>query len=264
MFDATFSLLAQDEPPPVTVQRPGGVSPYVLACDHAGNRIPRRLDTLGLAPRHLDRHIAWDLGAAEVASELSERLDAALAIQRYSRLVIDCNRSTEAPDSIVTLSEGTEIPGNHGLDEAAAESRAREIFHPYHDRIASLLDSRQAAGQPSILICVHSFTPVYLGKERPWHLGVLYNRDRRLADPIFDLLAGDGDLCVGDNDPYSVDDESDHTIPVHAERRGIPYIEFEIRQDLVATAADRSEWAARLADLLTRALDQAPALVRLP
>lgn len=259
MFDATVSLLAQDEPPPVTVQRPGGASPFVLACDHAGNRIPRRLDNLGLDLPHLERHIAWDIGAAEVARDLSDRLDSALTMQGYSRLVIDCNRSPDVPDSIAPHSEDTRIPGNHNIDKAAAELRAREIFHPYHDRIAGMLDSRQAAGRPSILICVHSFTPVYLGEQRPWHLGILYNRDRRLADPLFDLLARDGDLCIGDNEPYGVDDDSDYTIPVHAERRGIPYVEFEIRQDLVVTAAGQSEWAARLEDLLIRALDAMPA-----
>jgi predicted N-formylglutamate amidohydrolase len=248
----------------VAAQRRDGTSPFVLACDHAGNRIPRRLDRLGLDLPHLERHIAWDIGAAEVARDLSQRLGAALVMQRYSRLVIDCNRSRDAPDSITAHSEDTRIPGNHCMDEAAAEQRAREIFHPYHDRIAGMLDSRQAAGRPSILVSVHSFTPIYLGEKRPWHLGVLYNRDRRLADPLIELLARSDDLCIGNNQPYAVNDESDYTIPVHAERRGIPCVEFEIRQDLIATASGQSEWAARLSDLLNQALEKMPAFVYSP
>ncbi len=249
-------LLAADEPAPLTVVREDGASPFFLACDHAGNRIPRSLGTLGLEARHLERHIAWDIGAAAVAQGLSARLDAPLVLQNYSRLVIDCNRAPQAADSIAAFSEDTPVPGNRELAPGEAEARVRAVFDPYHDAIARLLDARAAAGRASVLVAVHSFTPVYNGDARPWHLGVLYNRDGRFAAALLDLLAGDGDLCVGDNEPYANDDESDYTIPVHGERRGLVHVEFEIRQDLVATAQGQSEWAARLAELLARGLER--------
>ncbi|MFQ5958415.1 MAG: N-formylglutamate amidohydrolase [Alphaproteobacteria bacterium] len=249
-------LLSPDEPAPATMVRAGGASPFFLACDHASNRIPRSLGALGLEPRHLERHIAWDVGAAAVAHELSARLDATLALQNYSRLVIDCNRAPDVAGSITAFSEDTPIPGNRDLDPAEARARVREVFDPYHDAIAAALDRRAAEGRASVLVAVHSFTPVYNGDARPWHLGVLYNRDGRFASELLDLLAGDGDLCIGDNEPYAIDDESDYTIPVHGERRGLVHVEFEIRQDLVATAQGQSEWAARLADLLARGLER--------
>ena len=152
-------LLAPDEPSPVRVERPAGASPFFLACEHAGKRIPRRLGTLGLDDHELERHIAWDIGAEAVALGLSARLDATLVSQTYSRLVIDCNRDPSVETSIVTVSEATEIPGNHGLSPAAAEARADAIFHPYQDRMVAELDSRDAAGRPSVLIDVHRFTP---------------------------------------------------------------------------------------------------------
>lgn len=256
MTDGESPLLAPDEPPSVTVERPDGSSPYLLTCDHAGNRIPRRLGTLGLRGPDLEGHVAWDIGAAGVARRLSERLDATLVLQTYSRLVIDCNRPLDSPDSIAITSEDMEIPGNRNLDPVAAEARAREIFHAYHDRIAAALDARQASGQPSLLVAVHSFAPVYKGVRRPWHVGILYGRDGRLAGTLLELLAGEGDLCIGDNEPYSVDDESDYTIPTHGERRGIPHVLIEIRQDLIATAPGQSGWAARLSELLGRACDR--------
>jgi len=247
-------LLAADEPAPVTVERSAGLSAFFLACDHAGDRIPKRLRSLGLDDRDLGRHIAIDIGAAAVARRLSAQLDATLALQTYSRLVIDCNRAFDAQGSIATISETTDIPGNRALDPGQAEARRREIFTPYHDTIRGLLDQRAAAGQTSVLVAVHSFTPVFKGVSRPWHIGLLYNRDRRLADIMFDLLGRDDGLCVGDNQPYAVGDATDYTIPVHGERRGIAHIEIEIRQDLVTEPEGQAEWAARLAKVLTAAL----------
>jgi len=253
MDDIDHALLDPDEAPAVSVARAHGASPLFLACDHASNRIPRRLGSLGLAAAALQRHIAWDIGAAGVARGLSERLDATLVMQNYSRLVIDCNRRPEVADSIPTVSENTEIPGNRNLSPAQARARVAEILAPYHQGIAGHLDARRERGLASVLVAVHSFTPVYDGTERPWHVGVLYNRDPRLPGIMLDLLGDEDHLVVGDNQPYQVGDLTDYTIPVHGEARGIAHVEIEIRHDLIATEADQAAWADRLADLLVRA-----------
>lgn len=247
------SLLGPDEPPACQSHRLQGRSAYFLVCDHGGNRLPHVLGNLGLPPAELERHIAWDIGAAGLAHGLAEMLDAALIEQTYSRLVIDCNRPPGVPSSIPELSEATSIPGNQQLSPAAAEARRAAIFAPYHARISAELDARSTAGRPTILVSVHSFTPVYAGMARPWHAGLLYNRDARLGRIMFDLLRAEGDLVVGDNQPYSVDDETDYTIPVHGERRRLPHVALEIRQDLLADAAGQAAWAARLARLLRQA-----------
>ncbi len=255
MTEADHRLLHADEPPAVSVARRHGVSPLFLTCDHASNRIPRRLDSLGLQAPRLQSHIAWDIGAAGVARGLSERLDATLVVQNYSRLVIDSNRRPEAPDSIPSVSENTEIPGNRNLHPAQARARVDEILAPYHDGITRHLDARRRRRRASVLVAVHSFTPVYDGSARPWHLGVLYNRDPRLPHIMLDLLAGADHLVVGDNQPYQIGDLTDYTIPAHGEARGIAHVELEIRQDLIATEAGQAAWADRLADVLMRALD---------
>ncbi len=256
MTEADHRLLHADEPPAVSVARRHGGSPLFLTCEHASNRIPRRLGSLGLDAAPLQSHIAWDIGAAAVARGLSERLDATLVVQNYSRLVIDSNRRPEAPDSIPTVSENTEIPGNRDLHPAQARARVDEILAPYHDAITRDLDARRHAGRASVLLAVHSFTPVYDGNARPWHVGVLYNRDARLPHIMLDLLAGADHLVVGDNQPYQIGDLTDYTIPAHGEARGIAHVELEIRQDLIATEAGQAVWADRLADLLVRALDR--------
>jgi len=244
-------LLALDEPSSVATSGASGQSPFLLVCDHAGNRIPHSLGTLGVSESERARHIAWDIGAACVAKLLAERLGALAILQTYSRLVIDCNRPPHVESSIPTISERTEIPGNHALTEVDRTRRIDAIFRPYHDRIAHELDRRREAKLPTALVAVHSFTPVYLGDARPWHAGLLYNRDDRLSRPLIALLRAEGGLVVGDNEPYAVSDESDYTIPVHAERRGLAYAEIEIRQDLIADAAGQEIWADRLARVLT-------------
>jgi predicted N-formylglutamate amidohydrolase len=248
-------LLERDEPRPFEVAGRDGRSPFVLGCDHAGRGMPRSLGSLGLGPKELTSHIAWDIGAGGVARRLAAELDAVVVWQRYSRLVIDCNRPLSAADSIVTRSERTPIPGNQNLRPAEAESRAREIFHPYHDQIRSELEARREAGRPTIFVAMHSFTPVFMDVARPWHVGVLYNRDARLAEPLLGLLRGEGDLTVGCNEPYAASDETDFSIVQHGERRTIPHVELEIRQDLVSDEAGQIAWAKRLARLLTIAAE---------
>lgn len=244
------TLLFPDEPAAVLVDHPSGSSDLFLTCDHAGRRMPRRLGQLGLPDAELERHIAYDIGARAVAVRLADALDATLIAQVYSRLVIDCNRDPAVASSIPEISEVTEIPGNRGLTEAARAARRREIFEPYHAAIAAALDARATAGRPTALVAVHSFTPVYKGEVRPWHAAVLYNRDARLSLLLKRLLEEEGGLVIGDNQPYFVSDLTDYTIPVHAERRGLPYLELEIRQDLIATEAGQREWAERLTRLL--------------
>lgn len=236
------------------VAHPEGASPYLLVCDHAGRRLPTSLGWLGVPLSELERHIAWDIGIAGVSKQLADRIDAFLILQNYSRLVIDCNRSPASPDSIVTISETTRVPGNEGLSPAAAEARGREIFHPYHDRIRAELDARQCSKRPSALVALHSFTPSFKGVKRPWHVGVLYNRDARLADVLLARLRAEAGLVVGDNEPYRVTDTSDYTVMVHGELRGIPYVEIEIRQDLIADERGQALWAERLARVLPQAL----------
>ena len=249
-------LLGPGDPAPVEVLRPRGSSVLFLTCEHAGRSIPGCLGRLGLDERHLERHIAWDIGAAAVAKRLSKKLDATLVLQRYSRLVVDCNRGPGADDFVVTLSEDTEIPGNFGVTEDERRAREAEIFRPYHDTIRGLLDERVASGRPVVLASVHSCTPVFLGVSRPWHIGVLYQRDRRYAGILLELLAREAGLVVGDNQPYYMTDEKDYSVPVHGERRGLPHVELEIRQDLVLDESGQEQWADRLARVLPAGVDR--------
>ena len=243
-------LLEADEPPAFRVERPDGKSPYFLTCDHAGRRVPRKLGSLGVSAEDMGRHIAWDIGAAAVAVKLSAALDAFAILQTYSRLVIDCNRRPGLPDSIVRISESTRIPGNEAVSVAEAAAREREIFRPYHDRICAELDTRRAQQRPTLLISVHSFTPRFHGNQRPWHAGVLYNRDARLAIELLRRLQEEPGLVIGDNEPYSVGDTTDYTLPEHGERRGLLHVGIELRQDLVGAEAGQNEWAERLARVL--------------
>lgn len=244
------TLLGPFDPSAVQIHRAEGTSPFLLIGDHAGRLIPRALATLGLAAADLDRHIAWDIGIADLARQLADDLDAALIMQNYSRLVIDCNRPLDAPDSIARVSEATLIPGNQDVSTRARAQRIAEIFQPYHAAIGNALAARTAAGQTTVLVALHSFTPVYHDVARPWHAAVLYNRDPRLAHALLALLQAEPGLVVGDNEPYSVSDATDYSVPVHAERRGLLHVELEIRQDLIADASGQAVWAERLARLL--------------
>jgi predicted N-formylglutamate amidohydrolase len=250
MNEVANALLTADEPPPVTVHNENGSSPLVLAADHAGNAMPRALGRLGLAEAELSRHIAYDIGIAGVARGLAETLAATLIAQNYSRLVIDCNRPPGVATSIPDISELTPIPGNVNLSPQQKDARARAIFWPYHTRIDAELDRRYRAGRPTALVALHSFTPVFKGEARPWHVALLYHRDPRLAQALIALLNKEPGLVVGDNQPYVVSDTTDYTIPVHGERRGLPHALIEIRQDLIANETGQQEWAARLARLL--------------
>ncbi len=247
---AGYKLLAADEPPPFIELGRRGRSNFVIVVDHASRRIPRRLGDLGLSPSELQRHIAWDIGSLAVARRVAAALDAPLVAQNYSRLVIDCNRDPKVATSIPTVGESIEIRGNVGLSDEEIAVRRSEIFDPYHNHVRALLDDRLAAGQPTILVSQHSMTDIFRGVRRAMHAAILYNRDRRFAGLVLDMLRREADLLIGDNEPYFVSDETDYTIPRHAEARGLPHVEIEIRQDLLHDDAGQADWARRITNAL--------------
>ena len=254
----TTGLLSASDPDPVEWINPDSASRFFLTCEHAGRAVPSALRDLGVAPQEMDRHIAYDVGAEGVARGLAERLAAPLVLQRYSRLVIDCNRPFEAADCIVQMSDGTAVPANADLSEEERRSRFSEIHEPLHSAIAAALDRRQADAVQTVLVSVHSFTPVMraTGAVRDFELGLLYNRDARFAERLAQTFrAANPDVSVRLNAPYHVDDESDYTIPVHGERRGIAHVLVEIRNDLIQNAGGQEEWAERLADPLRLAAE---------
>lgn len=240
-------------PAAVTVVNEGGVSPFVLLCEHASNHIPAAYAGLGLPPEELTRHIAWDIGAAELARHLAALLDAPLFLAGCSRLLIDLNRPLHAPSSIPEVSEATAIPGNRNLDALERARRRTACFTPFHDRVAAHLDRRQAAGRPVRVIGVHSFTPVFLGVRRPWHAGVLYGRAARFAGALVAELAREPGLVIGANEPYRIEAEMDYTVPVHGDQRGIDAVLTEVRQDLLGSVEECRAWATRLAAALEAA-----------
>lgn len=242
----------RDWPDPVEVLNERGRSPVVLVCEHASNHIPAEYDGLGLDAEALSDHIAWDIGAAEVTRALSRKLDAVAFLGTYSRLLIDLNRPVHVASSVPERSETTDIPGNRALDAGEALRRVRQVFNPYHARIQACLDERQIAGVPTILISIHSFTPVYHDVPRPWHAGVLFNRSAAAAEAIAARLGDDPAINVGRNVPYKVDPESDYCVLVHGEARGLPAVLIEIRNDALRTPSGIADWAGRLADAIQR------------
>ncbi len=246
-------LLAPDEPHPVITQRLDGRSSFVLVVDHAGARIPRRLGDLGLPKPALERHIAWDIGALGLAQRISDELDAPLVAQAYSRLVIDCNRDPAVASSIPTHGESWPIPGNIGLSAAEVSARRAELFEPYHGCIAALLSERASAGRPTILVAQHSMTDELHGVRRAMHAAVLHDRDPGFARCVLAALRREAALQVAENEPYALSDQSDYTVPRHAEARGLPYVEIEVRQDLLRDSAGQQRWAARIVRALREA-----------
>jgi predicted N-formylglutamate amidohydrolase len=249
-------MLLSHEPEPVGVINEAGGSPFFLVCEHAGRRLPRALGGLGLPPEALATHIAWDIGAGALAVMLSAVLDATLVVQHYSRLVIDCNRPPLSAESIPEKSEQTIIRGNMGLSEAQKHERVAGFFTPFHDRISALLAGRRRAGRPTVLVSLHSFSPVYDGFRRPWHAGAQYNRHPDFSNRINALLGQDENLCVGDNQPYPVNNATHYTIPVHGEKGGFVHTMIEIRNDQLGDEAGQRRWAGRLGGVLTQALEQ--------
>lgn len=256
-----IALLEADEPAPCEVVNHHGSGIALLLCDHAANRVPRQLGSLGLAATQLADHIAWDPGAAEVARRLSVHLDAPLVLSGYSRLVIDCNRPLGHPQSIPEQSAGVPIPGNLGLSVAQRANRAEALFRPYHDAIAGLLAERRR--RPTLLLSIHSFTPVLNSQKRPWQVGISHWQDPRLAELLIQALARDPDLTVGDNEPYPIETSTDFTLIHHLENHNLTGVMIEIRQDEIRNLADATHWATRLAEVYRLIEDMARGLVDL-
>ena len=240
----------EDIADPAIVENAGGSGDFVLVCDHASNRFPAEYGFLGLPPAAREAHIAWDPGALGVSRHLSRLLDAPLVYSTVSRLVIDCNRPLDAPDLIATVSETTAIPGNASLSSAERRRRIAAVHKPFHDAIDELVDRRLSARRATALIGMHSFTPAYRGVRRTWEVGIIFDRNRRLADRLIDGLRAER-LNVGVNEPYSPADRVYYTLSRHAEARGLDCAMIEIRNDLVHGAEEQASWARRLAKMVS-------------
>lgn len=254
-------LLDADESPAVEWVAATGTLPLVLVCDHASRRLPRALGNLGVIESELRRHIAWDIGAADVARCLARRFGAGLVLTGYSRLVVDCNRYLDDPGAFPEISDDVTIRANQNLSDAARRQRIDTLFHPYHEAISALLSGFSRQGIVPALVSIHSFTPVFKGFERPWHVGVLWDRDPRIAVPLMRRLGDRGDMAVGDNLPYSAREPRGYTIREHAAIRGWPHVAVEIRQDLIDTGEGAAHWAQLVATALAPVLDD-PTLFR--
>lgn len=247
-------LLGPDDPPPFRVVNPEGTARILFTSDHASCSVPRSLGKLGLRDRDLRRHIGWDPGAADLTLRLSELFNAPAVLSGYSRLVIDCNRTPGTEDSILRSSDGTRVPGNCALSEEDAGRREFELFHPYHDAIRSMLARlRKESGSGPAYIAMHTFTPNLDGFDRPWHVGVLWDRDTPLAEPLIAALRRVPGLVVGDNQPYSGTDQFDYSRVEHASRVGLPYVLLEVRSDLLPNASS----VAYYSSVIGRALESA-------
>ena len=240
-------LLGPDDPPPFSVHNEKGKAPLLLLCDHASKAIPKALGDLGISDAELSRHIGWDIGGLDSAIALAEALDAPLVASGYSRLVIDCNRWPGGEGSTPEISDGTPVPANHGLTKGQIDARAEACFWPYHREVAHHLDRMTSDGRKVALLVMHSFTPEMAGFKRPWHVGVLWNDDPRLPEPLLAELRRDTSLVVGDNEPYSARDAYEYTLNAHPRPRKLPYCSLEVRQDLLSTPRDARSWGRRLA-----------------
>jgi len=245
--------LVSDKPAAI-VENAGGTSRILLVCEHAGCLLPSSIGSLGLDLADMASHIAWDPGAAELARELSKRLDACLILQRYSRLVFDCNRSLEAVDAIVEESDNIFIPGNSALSVDERLGRYELVYQPFYQVVSSTVTARINAGTPPVIVTIHSFTPVYKGQRRELELGILHDADSRLADSLLPLAETDGGYIVARNQPYSAEDGATHTLATHGVENGLLNVMFEVRNDLLSDKLSVERWAQRLEQLLSVAL----------
>ena len=255
-----ISLLGADDPAPYTILHERGAAPALVVCDHASRAIPKSLNRLGLPELATWQHVAWDSGAGELARGLAAVLDAPAVLAGYSRLVVDCNRRPDDPEAFRRVSDGWEIPGNAALDDEARRRRLAACFDPYHDCIAALLAGLERRGPRPLLVSVHTFTPLLEGRDRPWHVGVLWDHDESSALRLLAGLREQPGIVVGDNEPYSGKHPSDFTIDHHAERAGLPHVCIEVRQDQFESAAGTERWVRILGGVLVEMMaDRAPA-----
>jgi predicted N-formylglutamate amidohydrolase len=240
---------------PVMLENADGQSDVILVAEHAGRQLPPFVGSLGLDDEAMVSHIAWDIGVAELSRMLSRMLDAPLIMQRYSRLVYDCNRAFEAPDAIVTESDNIAVPGNAGLTAEHRKKRYEEIYMPFEAAIEALLQERKAVGIHSVLVTIHSFTPVYKGRQRHLDLGILHDADTRLADALMQQSRLENAFSTARNEPYAPADGVTHTLVRHGVNNGLLNVMFEVRNDLLGIGQSRMLWAQRLFSLLNHSLD---------
>lgn len=234
----------------------------ILLADHASNSLPREYGTLGLPAAEFERHIAYDIGVEAVTRGLAARLGCPALMTRFSRLLIDPNRGVEDPTLVMRISDGAVVPGNARIDENERAHRIARFYRPYHEAIAREIDGCLSMGIVPALVSVHSFTPFWKGMARPWHVGILWERDARLSAPLIAAFSAMEDLVVGDNEPYAGDLEGD-TLYVHGLGRGLAHVLIEIRQDLIATQSGVDGWVERLTRAIKPVMKE-PALHRLP
>jgi predicted N-formylglutamate amidohydrolase len=244
------SLIGPSDPPPFNLLNVSGKAALLLVCDHASRAFPTALERLGLTSEHTARHIAWDIGAASLTRVLGRLFDAPAVLAGYSRLLVDCNRAPEDPTSIVANSDGVPVPGNQKVSESDRAERLRSVFEPYHRAIELRLDEFRRREVIPAFISMHSFTPVMGSEPRPWNIGVLWDRDPRIAVPLLERLRAIDGLTVGDNLPYSGRHPADYTVARHAERARLPHVCIEVRQDQIETAAGVKRWAELLYGVL--------------
>jgi predicted N-formylglutamate amidohydrolase len=251
-MSASAALTLDDpflEPCPVEIISGSVESGILILCDHASNAVPPDLGDLGLPQSEFERHIAYDIGAAAVTRSLARRLNAPAILTQFSRLIIDPNRGRDDPTLVMRLSDGAVVPGNAKVDDAEVQRRIARFYDPYDEAIADAIHKAVAAGHPPVIVTVHSFTPIWRGWARPWHVGILWDADDRFAKPLLEGLEAEGGLVVGDNEPYDGALAGD-TVDRHATIRGLANALIEIRQDLIASDEGAEEWAERFARLL--------------
>lgn len=238
-------LLQAGEPAPYRIENAKGSAPVLIVCDHASNRVPKALNNVGLSKADLEKHIAWDPGTENIGRYMSEKLDAAAFFATYSRIVVDVNRGERSPECMREVSDHVQVPGNKGLSAAQKRQRLDEIFWPYHRALTGQIKNYLKKGIVPVIVSLHSFTPEMDGFKRPWHIGVLWNKEEEIARRVVEnLRAQNPGMVVGENEPYTLKQAnlSKNTIKTHAEDTGLPYVIVEFRQDLVATKRDALKW----------------------
>jgi predicted N-formylglutamate amidohydrolase len=245
MTDLPYRLVNEDGP-----------AAMVIICDHASNRVPAGYGDLGLPAAAFERHIAWDIGAAAISEILARRFDAPAILSTVTRLLIDCNRRFEDPGLTPAISDGTEIPANRDLSQEERAKRWRLYHQPYHAAIAQAIDRQLASGRQPVVLSIHSMTPTMRGIVRTWQIAVCWDNDQRLSTPMLAALRTCAGIVVGDNEPYNLDPNEDHSVPVHAVRRGLKHLQIEFRQDEIADAAGQRRWAKLFGDCLEQVLSR--------
>jgi len=249
----SFALLCEADPSPVEILNQHSDHPLLLVCEHAGQAIPSRLGDLGISQTMLDSHIGWDIGAEAVTRAMAQATGATAVIQRYSRLVIDCNRPPDAPDAMPMTSDGVKILGNQFIDAAARDARRKEVFEPFHDAVDICIEQNPRP----IALSIHSYTPSMNGIDRPWELGFLFRNDSATSQHLGRLVSEMyPNLSIGMNEPYQIDDASDWFVPRHGELKGIAHSLIEIRNDLVRTPEGQNQWAETLVAVVNRYLKE--------